>query len=173
MTDNISSSAISARESSRTSSGQFGTQPRAEADLELVPDTHYSHEHVLATRYKAAFEASSRGAETPDERAATVAFLFQAADQRNRARMAQAFPGLRMAADDFNEPQVYGPATVDENEVDPPQWAAFRRGEGGYPAGSFSTNLMDFYDSETTTDEDRQAISRWWPHLAAAVDEDS
>ena len=40
MTENISTAATSARESSRQSDGKFGTQPAAEADLDLIPDGH-------------------------------------------------------------------------------------------------------------------------------------
>lgn len=42
MTENISAAAASARESSRQSDGKFGTQPAAEADLDLLGDEHDS-----------------------------------------------------------------------------------------------------------------------------------
>lgn len=167
MTQQISGQTAAARETARTSTGQFGTQPKSEAELELDPQ--YAHETAMADRYAACF----RGHED-DEFAAAVTMTFQAADQHNRARMDRAFPGLRMAADEASYgPQIYGPARVDDNDIDPPHWASYRHGKGGYSAGSFTTNLMDLYDAETTTDNDRQAISQWWPHLAAALDEHS
>lgn len=59
MTENISASAASRRESARTSTGQFGTQPAAEADIDLAPETspaaektraEFAAEHVAAMR---------------------------------------------------------------------------------------------------------------------------
>lgn len=177
MTQNISSTAASAREASRPSTGQFGTQARPEAEIDLLPapgpaDAQLAHEEAEAQKFIAGFRSLETGSDHDDDRAVGVAITFQAADKANRARMLRAFTGLRWAADEVSYgPQIYGPARVDENDTDPPHWAAYRRGEGGYRAGSFTTNLMDLYDSETTTEEDRQAISQWWPHLAAAVDE--
>ena len=191
MTENISAAAATRRENARTSTGQFGTHPQAEAEIELSPDTHFSQEQIVAARqtyadadlayeeaeaqrFIAGFRSLSDGRVSADPRSQTVAMVFGGADQHNRARLSQAFPGIRWAANEVSdEPQIYGPATVDDDDTQPPHWAAFRRGEGGYPAGSFTTNLMDLYDSEDTTDADRQAISKWWPHLAAELDKDS
>ncbi|WJZ68351.1 hypothetical protein [Kocuria rosea] len=55
----------------------------------------------------------------------------------------------------MGEPQVYGPATVPDNADEAAHWVAHRRGDGGYPSGSFSSQMMDPYEVEAITNEGR------------------
>lgn len=53
-TENVSAATATARGNSQTVGGRFGTHPRSKAKIKLVPDTHFSHEHMVTTGLAAA-----------------------------------------------------------------------------------------------------------------------